>query len=207
MHDVESLLSSVDHRPISVTFGRARLAIHPVTLIECLRLIADHPALKPLLFPTAVDIARFESLIAEGRDGLVAFVARATRKPRLMIRVLPDQLLLPLFQVVAERTLPDGFDGFFKKPSKSSGQPKPVPRLMKRGGIGLSPDDPLVEITKSATWLRNLGRTDAYDLSPRQIGFAVRVADEDLKRSTRADAVAVAIGTHGDKKAWKALDD
>jgi hypothetical protein len=77
---------------------------------------------------------------------------------------------------------------------------------VRRAAGRLSHDDPLVDLVKSATWLANAGRSDAFDLSPKQIAWAVRVAEEDQRRATKADAIAVAIGTHGDKKAWTALD-
>lgn len=77
---------------------------------------------------------------------------------------------------------------------------------MRRAAGRLDDDDPLVDIVKSATLLRNLGRTDAYNLSPKQITFAIRVAEEDERKKVKANAVATAIGMSGDKKIWAALD-
>ena len=60
-------------------------------------------------------------------------------------------------------------------------------------------------ILKAATWLKNRGRADAFDLSPAQIDFAVRVEHEHDRATLFQNAISTAVGTNGKEKHFEAI--
>lgn len=59
-----------------------------------------------------------------------------------------------------------------------------------------------MRLVKSAAWLKNRGRADAMDLSPKELVFAVMVEREEQEAALMRMAVAARLG-QADEKGWK----
>lgn len=126
MSDIDTLLASIDSgfADVPLDDDGLTIAVRPVSILECLRLVNRFPALKSALFPRAGaeadDFALIDILLGDAPEAIGAVLAVAVgragdRGIEARLAGLPDDYLLKLLNAVIERTMPDGVEAFFGK--------------------------------------------------------------------------------------------